>query len=254
MAVFLWKRSTFWQSLTEITQKCEIIVLQIQEKTSRIAKAMKVIVGLGNPGEQYESTRHNLGFMVVDHFRKDFTAPGKLQWDNNEKLKSHIVQFDWQPKAGKAERVLLVKPQTYMNNSGMAVQLVANYYKVAPEDVWVINDDLDLPLGKMKIRFGGAAAGHHGVEDIIEKLGTDKFWRFRLGIGEIKQSANTLDDDGNAKMISRGNISNTNDFVLGTFANGDMGELKKLLKNATTSLEVALEKGLESAMNRFNAT
>jgi PTH1 family peptidyl-tRNA hydrolase len=213
---------------------------------------MKLIVGLGNPGEQYEHTRHNLGFMVLDHFLKDFSTVKETAWDKNEKLKSDLALIDWQPKVGKAERVILAKPNTFMNNSGMSVQLIADFYKIAAEDIWIVNDDLDLPLGKLKIRFGGAAAGHHGVEDILEKLGTDKFWRFRLGIGEIKTSASKMDDDGNATVISKRNMGNTNDFVLGVFTSSDMGEVKKLIKNASNSLEVALEKGLESAMNRFN--
>jgi PTH1 family peptidyl-tRNA hydrolase len=213
---------------------------------------MKLIVGLGNPGEQYEATRHNLGFIVVDHFLKDFSSVNDGKWDSNEKLKSDISLIDWQPKAGPPERVILAKPTTFMNNSGMAVQLLANYYKVAAEDIWIINDELDLPLGKLKIRFGGAAAGHHGVEDIIEKLGTDKFWRFRLGIGTLKHSAETIDDDGNAKMIAQRDMGNTSDFVLGTFSGKEHSEIKKMIKHTCEAIETALEKGLEAAMNRFN--
>lgn len=215
---------------------------------------MKLLIGLGNPGEQYESTRHNLGFMVVDHFRKDFAAPGELPWEHNEKMKSDITQFDWQPKVGKAERIILAKPQTYMNNSGMAVQLLSHFYKISPEDIWVIHDELDLPLGKIKIRLGGAAAGHHGVEDIIEKLGTDKFWRFRLGIGEVRAGVSIVDDEGKPKVIAQREMGNVNEHVLGTFSGNEKSEAKKLIKNATNALEVACEKGLESAMNRFNAS
>ncbi len=221
---------------------------------------MKLIVGLGNPGEQYEKTRHNLGFMVLEQFLKDFESVKNTVWENNEKLKSDIVTLDWQRRSagsGQArhdivERVLLVKPKTYMNNSGMAVQLVSSFYKISPEDIWVIHDDLDLPLGKMKIRFGGAAAGHHGVENIIEQLGSDKFWRFRLGIGELRQMPRDLTEDGKEKNVSRRNLGNTNDFVLGWFIGKEENEAKKLVKWGADALEVALEKGLESAMNRFN--
>lgn len=212
---------------------------------------MKLIVGLGNPGEQYEMTRHNLGFMVVEQFLKDFSSVKGTVWSNNEKLKSDIAVLDWQPKVGAAEHIFLVKPKTYMNNSGMAVQLVSSYYKVAAEDIWTIHDDLDLPLGKMKIRFGGAAGGHHGVESIIEQVG-DKFWRFRLGIGQLRHTAGHLTDDGEEKNISRRKLGNTNDFVLGEFSGKETSEVKKLVKSAVDALEVALEKGLESAMNRFN--
>lgn len=137
---------------------------------------MKLIVGLGNPGEKYENTRHNLGFLVLDHLLKDL-GTSKIEWDSSNKLKSDIALFTLHK-----EKVILAKPQTYMNNSGMAVQLLKDFYKVEPEDLWIVYDELDLPLGSIKIRFGGAAAGHHGVESIMEAIGTDKFWRYRLGI------------------------------------------------------------------------
>jgi PTH1 family peptidyl-tRNA hydrolase len=173
-------------------------------------------------------------------------------WTNDEKLKSNIVLSDWQPKDGGSERIILVKPKTYMNNSGMAVQMIASYYKVETQDVWIVHDDLDLPLGKMKIRFGGAAGGHHGVEDIIEKLGTDKFWRFRLGIGQSKHTAGNMDEDGGESVIIKRDMGNTNEFVLGLFGGKERSEAKKLTKCGSEALEVALEKGLECAMNRFN--
>jgi peptidyl-tRNA hydrolase, PTH1 family len=135
---------------------------------------MKLIVGLGNPGEKYEDTRHNLGFMVVDHLASDNTS--ELVWETQEKLKSEVV---------KTPDVIFAKPQTYMNNSGQAVKLLTGYYKISPEDVIVIHDDLDLMLGKIKVRQGGAAAGHHGVESIIDAIG-DSFWRVRIGIGNEK--------------------------------------------------------------------
>ena len=197
---------------------------------------MKLIIGLGNPGGKYENTRHNLGFTIVDHLLKHYETVTENLWSKQEKLKSEVAVFDWQPKEGKAERVILAKPQTYMNNSGMAVQLIASYYKVAPEDIWVIYDELDLPLGSMKIRFAGAAAGHHGVESLIEKLGTDKFWRFRMGIGQ---------DDGHVSGDGA-------DYVLGTFSGHEHGKLKELIKHGVGAAEHALEKGLEAAMNRYN--
>ena len=140
---------------------------------------MKLIVGLGNPGEKYESTRHNLGFMVLDHFLKEIT-PSKVTWSKDEKLKSEIYLFDYKPKEGKEEKLILVRPQTHMNNSGMAISLVSKYYKVSPIDIWIVHDELDLPLGSLKIRFGGATAGHHGLDSVLLALGTDKFWRFRV--------------------------------------------------------------------------
>src|SRR5258705_3926521 len=165
---------------------------------------MKLIVGLGNPGEKYTHTRHNFGFTVVDKFLKDFEPVSTTVWSVNEKLKSDIALLDWKPKVGKLERVILAKPLTYMNNSGLAVGLITAFYKIDPEDIWVVYDELDLPVGAMKIRFGGAAAGHHGVESIMEHLKTDKFWRFRLGIGVTRVRHDS--DDGKQHAIGRQSI------------------------------------------------
>lgn len=203
---------------------------------------MKLIVGLGNPGEHYENTRHNLGFIVVEHFLHDFRDVANTAWEDRKEFKSDIAQLSWKPKIGAEEKVILAKPKTYMNNSGMSVSLLFNYFKLNSEDVWVVNDELDLPLGSMKIRFGGAAAGHHGVESIIESLGTDKFWRFRLGIGTSKHH----------DEIAKHNVHNAEDYVLHNFTGHERSSLKKLVKRGSEALETALEKGMEAAQNRFN--
>lgn len=214
---------------------------------------MKLIVGLGNPGDKYLKTRHNLGFMTVDQFLKDYETASENHWSLNDKLKSEIAVIDWQPKEGKSERVILAKPQTYMNNSGMAVGLIASYYKIAPEDVWVVYDELDLPLGSMKVRFGGAAAGHHGAESVMEHLGTDKFWRFRMGIGQDHpHKGREVREDGKSQAIGNQVIKNAEDYVLGAFNGNDKSKLKALLKHGCSALEHALEKGLHGAMNRYN--
>ncbi len=203
---------------------------------------MKLIVGLGNPGEKYESTRHNIGFMVVDHFLKDIESVSKSNWTQDKKLKSHIYLFDYQPKKGKMEKVILAKPLTYMNNSGMAVTLIANYYKISPIDIWIVHDELDLPLGFMKIRQGGGTAGHHGLDSILASLGTDKFWRFRMGIGNSKSKIKN--------QILK--IRHMEDFVLGGFVRGEKGEVKHMVKKGSKALAAALEKRIESAQNQFN--
>jgi PTH1 family peptidyl-tRNA hydrolase len=195
---------------------------------------MKLIVGLGNPGEKYENTRHNFGFWVVDHLLKDISSASASVWSNEDKVKSEIAKVDG---------AILAKPKTFMNNSGMAVSLLASYYKIEPDDVWIVYDELDLPVGSMKIRFGGAAAGHHGVESIIEKLGTDKFWRFRLGIGTSHSKEHP---------IGRQKIHDAEDYVLGSFHSGDQGKIKDLIKHASKALQMALDKGMDEAMNRFN--
>lgn len=217
-----------------------------------IFKNMKLIVGLGNPGDKYENTRHNLGFVVVDRFLEEFEPARQTVWENKSNLRSHIALLDWQPKDGVLQRVILAKPQTYMNNSGMAVSSMVAFYKIPTEDVWVVYDELDLPLGSMKIRFGGAAAGHHGVESIINSLGTDKFYRFRLGIGPTQVGKVLKAGDDGARPVNRQEIPNAEDYVLGKFGGKEKGKFKDLVKYGAESLGVALEKGMESAMNRFN--
>jgi peptidyl-tRNA hydrolase, PTH1 family len=200
---------------------------------------MKLIIGLGNPGDKYEKNRHNLGFMIVEHFLKDFALEKSTSWENSLKFKSDIVQIEWQPKHGSLEKVILAKPKTYMNNSGMAVKLISDFYKISASDVWVIHDDIDLPLGTMKIRLGGSAAGHHGVESVMEHLKTDKFWRFKMGIGEKRE-------------LNDSRIKNVDDFVLGDFSGAEKGKLKDLIKRGVKAIETSLEEDLQSAMNRFN--
>jgi PTH1 family peptidyl-tRNA hydrolase len=204
---------------------------------------MKLIVGLGNPGTKYEDTRHNFGFIILDHFLKDFSSANKSSFEDSSKFKSSIFILDWQPKKAATEKVILAKPKTFMNNSGQAVSLISSFYKIKPEDIWVVYDELDLPLGTMKIRLGGSSAGHHGVESIIEALKTDKFWRFRIGIGSSK----------NHEEVARHNFRNAANFVLNKFKSNESGTVKHLIKKGTQALALALEKDIHSAMNRFNA-
>lgn len=203
---------------------------------------MKLIIGLGNPGEKYANTRHNCGFTVVDYLLKNLGTPSDT-WSKNPKLKSEIVQLTLAKSAGD-DKVLLAKSLTFMNDSGQAARLLVDFYKIAPEDVWVVYDELDLPLGHMKIRMGGAAAGHHGVESVMEHLGTDKFWRFRLGIG-------TSHDKEHA--IGRQDLRDAKEYVLDTFTGGEQGKARELTKRGVQAIETALTKGIESAMNRFNS-
>ena len=200
---------------------------------------MKLIIGLGNPGERYTKTRHNFGFMVLDALFKDYSTP-KESFREEKKFQAEIAEINWQPKRGSEEKVILVKPQTYMNGSGITVSLISNFYKVKPEDVWVVHDEVDLPLGAMKIRLGGSSAGHKGIESIIEHLSSDKFWRFRLGIGEQR-----VHKEGKE-------VKHIDDFVLGEFGESEKGKSREIIKRAKKALEDALEEGLERAMNRFN--
>jgi PTH1 family peptidyl-tRNA hydrolase len=186
---------------------------------------MILIVGLGNPGEKYKKTRHNLGFMVVDALARKWEV-GSVKWKEDKKSNSLIINH--QPL------VILVKPQTMMNASGFAVKSLITNYQLLITNLWVIHDDVDLPLGKIKIRIGGAAAGHHGVESIIQELGTDKFVRFRLGIGHPGRGADAL--------VER--------YVLREFDINEKTEVKQIIKKTVKAILVAIKDGLEKAMAR----
>ena len=200
---------------------------------------MKLIVGLGNPGEKHEKTRHNMGFMVLDAIFKNYASP-KESFETEKKFQAEIAQITWQPKKGKEEKIILIKPQTYMNASGISVSQIVNFYKISPSNVWVIHDEIDLPLGAMKIRLGGSSAGHKGVESILEHLKTDKFWRFRMGIGPQKSK------------IEGKKLRPIDSFVLGGFSEGEKGKAREIIKRGAKAVEIALEKDLTAAMNRFN--
>lgn len=202
---------------------------------------MKLIVGLGNPGEKYRNTRHNAGFMAIDHLLKDI-GTNEDDWSSNAKLKSEVASFTVSSEAGE-QKVILAKPQTFMNESGQAVRLLMDFYKVEPDDLWVVYDELDLPLGTLKIRNGGSAAGHHGVESVMEHIGTDAFWRFRLGIGVSRTKEQPI-----GKQI----IRDAKDFVLDTFSQSEQGKAREMIKHACQALEAGLQKDIQTAVNRFN--
>jgi PTH1 family peptidyl-tRNA hydrolase len=126
---------------------------------------MKLIVGLGNPGKEYEKTRHNIGFRILNEMAGGFKFEKKF----NAEIKK--------------EKLIFAKPQTFMNNSGVAVAAIAKFYKIKPENIIVVHDDMDLAFGKIKISFGSRSAGHNGVQSIIDSLGTNEFYRIRSGIG-----------------------------------------------------------------------
>ncbi len=200
---------------------------------------MKLIVGLGNPGDKFKYTRHNIGFMVVERIVKDKLSllPSLRAWKSEDKFLAQICKIE--------DELLVMKPQTYMNLSGMAVSKVANFYKISPSDIWVVHDDIDLPLGKIRIRMGGASAGHHGIESIMKEIGTSDFLRFRLGIGLGKlDKPHTADHNLHRRDVEK--------FVVSLFRQNEAGDVKKLIKNASEALKIALDKGIDKAMNRFN--
>jgi len=192
---------------------------------------MNLIIGLGNPGTKYKKTRHNIGFMVIDElfsiWQKEY---GFEKFKMNKKLAAEI-------STGKLDnnKIILAKPQTFMNNSGQAVQLLKKYYKIEPKNIWVIHDDIDLPLGKLRIRKNGSAGGHNGIKSIVEHLGTQDFPRFRLGISPA--------DD------KRGDASN---FVLHKFSRKEQVVLQEVIQDTVGAIEMALGQGVERAMNNFS--
>ncbi|OGG26062.1 aminoacyl-tRNA hydrolase [Candidatus Gottesmanbacteria bacterium RIFCSPLOWO2_01_FULL_39_12b] len=200
---------------------------------------MKLIVGLGNPDEKYKYTRHNIGFMVIEKLAKDLLPVGKSEtgWSGEKKYTAEICKV--------GDKLVLVKPHTYMNRSGIAVLSILNFYKISINDLWVIHDDIDLPLGKIRIRRGGSSAGHNGVDSIIKNLHTDNFVRFRLGVGRGKLN---IQHSGDYNLHRR----EIEKFVLSPFKDNEAGEVKKIIKRNVEALEIAINKGIASAMNRFN--
>lgn len=206
---------------------------------------MKLIIGLGNPGSKYEKTRHNVGFMAIEQFLKNFEPVKQTDWQDNAKFKSDIKEIEWQRtkplidgvvQQDLLEKVILVKPKTYMNDSGLAVSLIANFYKIPSSDIWILHDDVDFPVGSMRIRQGGASAGHRGVASIIDQLGDDKFWRFRLGIGRPGESQH----------------SGVEHYVLDTFSHQDHSKVREMLKHGAKAIALGLDQDLTAAMNKYN--
>lgn len=184
---------------------------------------MKLIVGLGNPGREYENTRHNTGFAVIDTLLKDLN----LELNKN-KFKGQFVQTKI-----NGEDVIILKPQTYMNLSGEAVRDIAGYFKINVKDILVVYDDMDLPVGKLRIRKDGSSGGQKGMGNIIDLLGTKEIQRLRVG-------------------ISKNKLIETKDFVLGKISKEDMEEYNKALIKAKDACIAWVSKDMTYVMNHFN--
>ena len=192
---------------------------------NRAAGPEWLVVGLGNPGEKYENTRHNVGFLTVDELAERARVPvQKLKY----RALTNTVELG-------GARALLMKPVTYMNLSGEAVGQAARFYKIPPERVLVISDDVSLPLGKLRIRKSGSAGGHNGLKNIIQHLGTDQFPRVRVGVGQKPHPDYDLAD-----------------WVLGKFQGEDKKVMDEAVKRAADAVECILKEGADRAMNRFN--
>jgi PTH1 family peptidyl-tRNA hydrolase len=184
-----------------------------------------MIVGLGNPGKDYEFTRHNTGFLALDHIASELDVEIK-------KLKFNALIGD---TVIENHRCLLVKPQTFMNNSGEAVRDISQFYKIKPENIIVIFDDISLPCGKLRIRRKGTDGGHNGIKSIIYHLNSDEFPRIKIGIG--------------AKPNPDYNLA---DWVLSTFSKDETLQLKSAITKATEVLPYILDGDIEKAMNNAN--
>nr|WP_142238050.1 aminoacyl-tRNA hydrolase [Bacillus cereus] len=186
---------------------------------------MKLIVGLGNPGREYELTRHNIGFMAIDELAK--------RWNislNEQKFKGVFG-------AGfvNGEKVILLKPLTYMNLSGESIRPLMDYYKIDVEDFVVMYDDLDIPVGKLRLRMKGSAGGHNGVKSTISHLGTQEFQRIRMGIDRPKNGMKVVD------------------YVLGRFTSEEIPDVNHSIKKAADACEEWLNKPFLQIMNTFNS-
>ncbi len=184
-----------------------------------------IIIGLGNPGAEYENTRHNTGRMVLDMFRQKNNLP---DWKEDKKLKSLVT------KKGK---ISLLLPETFMNKSGEAMTKLIKNKKTA-ESLVVIHDDLDLPLGRFKISFNKGAGGHRGVLSIVKALKTEAFTRIRVGISPKKKPI------GEKAVI---------DFILGKFKPAELAIFKKTAKKISEAIETIVKEGREKAMGKFNS-
>ena len=197
-----------------------------EEKVAKASQPIEwIVVGLGNPGAKYDNTRHNAGFRALEGY---CARSGQK-----------IDRMKFKALAGEGmlggKRVLFLKPQTFMNLSGEAVGEAARFYKLPPERVLVISDDVSLPLGKLRIRKGGSAGGHNGLKSIIQHLGTDQFPRIKVGVGQKPHPDYDMAD-----------------WVLSKFAGEDLKTITEAIRKAADAVECLIQEGPDKAMNRFN--
>ena len=183
---------------------------------------MKMIIGLGNPGKEYANTKHNVGFMVIDAIAKEL----------NESVEKKQCQALTQIVNWDGEKILLVKPQAYMNLSGQSVMELLNYYNDRIDELLVIHDDLDLPPGQLRFKQGGGAGGHNGIKNIIAHLNSNDFDRLKIGIGRAKHD--------------------TKDYVLTPFTGVDKKAIDEAVELSVGAVKMWLNEGIAVAMNKYN--
>ncbi len=188
-----------------------------------------LVVGLGNPGPKYETTRHNVGFMALDHFAASSNCPLRQGKFSGEFCRQRLF----------SQQVCLVKPMTFMNRSGSCVAAFVRFFKIPLANILIIHDDLDLPFSRVKVVAGGGAGGHNGVRSIIQALGTKKIARVKIGIGRP-----ALDENGHGIPVDH--------YVLSEFSSDETKTLTNLLPKVDEAITLFLQQGIERCMNRIN--
>jgi peptidyl-tRNA hydrolase, PTH1 family len=188
----------------------------VENQSSRV----RCVAGLGNPGPEYAGTRHNIGFVVVDHL----AAQVGSTWEKSTK---------WEALTSKHGELLLAKPMSFMNRSGYPLVAIAQFYKIAPSEILVVLDDFALPLGRIRIRAGGGTGGHNGLDSVIMQFGTEEIPRLRIGIGTAPAAGSV-------------------DYVLGRFFEEERTLMKSAIERSVEAIKCAVDNGIDAAMNRFN--
>lgn len=184
---------------------------------------MKVIVGLGNPGPQYAETRHNIGFLLIDLLAEVHNLQFRAKF-----------QGLWTEGNVEGERLFLLKPQTFMNLSGRSVRELTSFYKVSGDDLLIVQDDMDLPLGKLRLRDQGGAGGHNGIKSILTELGSEKFWRLKMGVGRPPKEWDPAR------------------YVLSPFAEDELKQLDEVLGRAEKATNLWIKGETDRAMNLYH--
>ena len=192
---------------------------------------MKIIVGLGNPGSKYKDSRHNVGFRCIDYIATRLSVP----------VKKRLCQSDTGRAAMAGEDVLLVKPRTFVNLSGEAVSCLLDKFHCGPDDLVVIYDDLDLPTGCLRLRLGGRSGGHRGIKSIISRIGSQDFFRVRVGISRPENTGGGPVDE--EEII---------DYVLSGFPPDEEQLIRSAVTNSSEAVECLIAEGLGQAMNKYN--
>ena len=201
-------------------------------ETPSVLVIPQLIVGLGNPEPKYDRTRHNIGFNAVDALAQSW----QILLSENRKFQGIFGEGN----RPRGQKIRLLKPLTYMNLSGQAIRAATDWYKIPPQSVLVVYDDLDLPIGKLRMRLSGSAGGHNGMKSAISHLGTDNFPRLRIGIGKPQNEASKNEKD-------------TISFVLGKFSSDESQLLEKVLKLVREAVELSLHQGVEKSMSLYNS-